>query len=382
MRLKRSLHALCDLYNRLRAKKIEEYKKKGVSLTLMNLRAIALQERYRSNELQEIYSQIVQNAADRIHTAFKNFLKGIARFPKRKRYKKYLSLTYPQSGFQLQDGKLYLSKIGCVRIFLHRAIQGIIRRLTIKYEAGAWYVIFITKIETPSKPEFESIPEQRIRGADLGLMKLATLDNAESFEYPRFHRKTEEKIKAFQRRLAGKEKGSKRWQRICFSLAKLHHHVKRQREDFQNKVVAGIYRENDVLMLEKLHVQGMLQNHSLAKSISDASFGKLIRKAIFKAETLGKHFIAVDPWGTTQVCYNCLEWVPKELAEREHKCPNCGVKLPRDLNSAKLITGLGILAIRCSPSDGGSSLAKLRRLPSLRKMVSLSVEAGSLRLQS
>jgi len=39
----------------------------------------------------------------------------------------------------------------------------------------------------------------------------------------------------------------------------------------------------------------MLQNHSLAKSISDASFGMFIRKVIYKAEMLGKHFIAVDP---------------------------------------------------------------------------------------
>jgi putative transposase len=93
--------------------------------------------------------------------------------------------------------------------------------------------------------------------------------------------------------------------------------VKRQREDFQNKFVTKFYRENDILVFEKLNVRRMLQNHSLAKSISDASFGKFIRKAIFEAEMLGKHFIAVDLWGTTQFCYNCLSWVTKRPLRRK-----------------------------------------------------------------
>jgi putative transposase len=224
------------------------------------------------------------------------------------------------------------------------------------------------------------IPESRIRGIDLGLEKFATLDNAESIEYPRFLRASEEKIKALQRRLAHKKKGSKRSRQTCFSLARLHLRVKRRREDYQNKLVSRLYKENDVLVLEKLAVENMLQNHSLAKSISDASFGRFIRKAIFKAEMLGKHFIAVDPWGTTQFCHNCLNWVPKDLSERVHACPECGETLSRDLNSAKLVKRLGILAIeRCPPSDGGSSLAESGPLPSLRGMVSRGSEAGSQR---
>ncbi len=167
---------------------------------------------------------------------------------------------------------------------------------------------------------------------------------------------------------------------MCFSLARLHQHVKRQREDFQNKLVATLFRNNDVLVLEKLNVEGMLQNHNLAKSISDASFGKFARKATFKAEMLGKRLVAVDPWGTTQFCYGCLGWVPKDLSAREHNCPRCGESIQRDHNSAKLIRRLGILAMRSSPPpDGGLSLAEPRPLPSLRRMVSRGAEAGSQR---
>ncbi len=166
---------------------------------------------------------------------------------------------------------------------------------------------------------------------------------------------------------------------MCLFLARLHLHVKRQREDFQNKLVHQIFEENDVLVLEKLDVSGMLRNHTLAKSISDASWGRFARRAVFKADALGKHTVFVDPWGTTQFCHNCLRWVPKDLAEREHICPECGEAISRNENSALLIKRLGIL--RGPAPDGGSSPAEHGPLPSLREMVSQCREAGSLPLQ-
>jgi len=285
-------------------------------------------------------------------------------------------MTYPQLGFKVNpDKKLYLSGIGPVRIFMHRPLLGEVERLTIKREASEWYVIFITQREAPSKPPLDAVPEERIRGADLGLEKFATLDNNDDADYPKYLRQSENRIKTLHRSLAHKKKGSKRWKRTCFALARLHLSVKRQREDWQNKRIVEILSHCDILVMEKLNVEGMRKNSHLAKSISDASFGKFIRKAAFKAELLGKHFIPVDPWGTTQLCHKCLTWVRKDLAERKHVCPNCGVKLPRDLNSALLIKKLGILS--CSPSDGGLSPAEPKPLPSLRGMVSQSVEAGS-----
>lgn len=175
-----------------------------------------------------------------------------------------------------------------------------------------------------------------------------------------------------------KKKGSRNCRRLAFRLARLHLHVKRQREDYQDKLVSSLLnKDTDVLILEKLSIENMLQNHTLAKSIADASFGKFAANCIKKARMLGKHVLFIDPWGTSQFCHNCLEWVPKRLSDREHNCPNCGVSLPRDLNSAKLIRRLGIQK-SCPPSDGGSSLAELLPLPILRKrMASRGEEAGS-----
>ncbi len=387
MRLKRSLRDLCDLYNTLRATKIEEYRKNHKSLTKTDLRALALQLRRENQSLKEIHSQVVQNVADRVSVSFKNYFEKRTRFPRTKQYKEYRSLTFPQSGFKLEGrvikkgkrteigGKLYLFAVGKMRIFLHRPIKGTIERLTIKYEAGEWYATFLVERKDIRKPSLKSIPDRRIRGGDLGLESFITLDDSESAEYPEFLRQSEEKIKLLQRKLATKKKWSKRYRCLALKLAHLHLDVSRQREDWQNKLISELFKKADVLVLEKLNVENMLRNRSLAKSISDASWGKLALRSIRKAEMLGKWALFVDPWGTTQFCYNCLRWVPKSLADREHECPNCGTRLARDLNSAKIIKRLGILSY--PPTDGGSSPAEPRPLPSLRGMVSRGAEAGS-----
>jgi len=369
---------------------VENYKKDKISLTKTDLRRIALKKRRSSEELKQVHSQVVQNVADRVSVAFKNFFEKRSRFPKNKHYRNYRSFIYPQSGFDIQSTpegghKIYLSGIGKVRIFVHRPMSGKVNRLCVKYEAGEWYGIFLIEqavTHQQRERDIDSIPDERIRGADLGLERFITLDNSISKEYPRFLRQSEEKIKGIQLHLSRKKKGSRRRRLLALKLAQLHFHVKRQREDYQNKLVSTLLKKHtDILVLEKLSAENMLQNHRLAKSIADASFGRFAMKCIFKAEMLSKQVLFVDPWGTSQFCHGCLQWVPKGLGEREHNCPKCGVKLSRDLNSAKLIRRLGIQK-RSPPSDGGLSPAELLPLPSLRRMASIGEEAGSLRIHS
>jgi putative transposase len=379
-RLNRSLLLLCNLYNDLKAEDMRSYKEEHKSTSLTRFRALALGARRLNKDIQTIHSQVVQNVGDRVHRSFKNFFEGKARFPRWKKSNRYNSLTYPQSGFRLSVEKgLYLSGIGHVRIFVHRPLLWKVKRLTIKRdERGCWYAIFFTERESPQSKPLSEIATGRIRGADMGLTEFATFDDASSVKYPQFLRRSEDKIKLLQRHLSRKLPGSRRRRGHGRRLARLHLHIKRQREDFQNKLVHRIFTENDVLILEKLNVSGMLRNHSLAKSISDASWSSFARRAAFKAYSLGKQTVFVDPWGTTQFCQACLSWVPKAIATREHVCPYCGKQIPRDHNSALLIKWLGNRSR--PPTDSGSSPAEQGPLPSLREMVSPTFEAGSLRL--
>jgi putative transposase len=336
--LRCTLVHLCDLYNELRSEKVNKYKENKINLSKTNLRRLALETRRTKTDLKRIHSQVVQNVADRVSHTFNNFLEKRARFPKNKKYKNYRSFTYPQSGFNIvpthtSGHRLYLSGIGEVRMFIHRPMSGKVNRVTIKKEVGEWYAIFLTETVSAKRlPSINDIPEDRIRGGDMGLEKFLVLDDSQSMEYPAFLRISEPTISSLQKSLSKKKRGSKRWKMLAFRLARLHLHVKRQREDYQNKLISTLLnKETDMLVLEKLVIEKMLRNHNLAKSIADTSFGKFTTKCINKSKMLGKHVLFVDPWGTSQFCYNCLEWVPKDLNERQHKCPKYGANLSRDL---------------------------------------------------
>ena len=359
--LKSHLSALCQLYNELRDIKIDKWRREHASLSEDDLRRIALDMRKRDEDLREIHSQVVQNVATRVSTAFRNYLEGRARFPKRKRERRYRSFTYPQSGFRAfgkvvergsrteLKGRLYLSKVGHVRIFMHRPLKGRIKNLTVKYDAGGWYAAFICELPDRPRVQLKDVQEGRIKGGDLGLERFLTLSEGSLPNYPRYLRRSEVKIKRLQRVLSRAVKGSRNFRRLSFRIARLHLRVGRQREDYQNQVIAALFKENDVIILEKLRVSNMLKNHCLAKSIQDAAFGKFIDKAMFKANFLGKWFVPVDPWGTTQFCYNCLMWVPKDLSERQHRCPSCGLELNADLNAARSIAQRGRFCVEQAP---------------------------------
>ena len=94
--------------------------------------------------------------------------------------------------------------------------------------------------------------------------------------------------------------------------------------------------------LEKLQVKNMMQNHHLAKAISDVSWGNFVGKLSYRAESAGRKLIKVPSYNTSQECHNCGAIVKKEIWNRTHKC-KCGMEMDRDINSAKLILKKGLL---------------------------------------
>ncbi|MCL5067387.1 MAG: RNA-guided endonuclease TnpB family protein, partial [Thaumarchaeota archaeon] len=177
--LKSTLARLCEVYNKLRSEKVRKYREEKINLSKTDLRRLALETRRNNPDLNKIHSQVVQNVAERASYAFKNFFEKRTRFPRTRKYKSYRSFTYPQSGFnvvQTERGhRLYLSGIGRIRTFIHRPMAGRVKRLTIKHEAGEWYAIFLVEREDTMKKSVAEIPEERIRGGDIGLEKFIVL---------------------------------------------------------------------------------------------------------------------------------------------------------------------------------------------------------------
>ncbi len=78
----------------------------------------------------------------------------------------------------------------------------------------------------------------------------------------------------------------------------------------------------------------MVQNHHLAKLISDAGWNQLQTFTAYKAEDPGKHVKSVVSNGTWQECHVCGNKETLTLADRVFRCSKCGNIQDRDVNAS------------------------------------------------
>ena len=206
--------------------------------------------------------------------------------------------------------------------------------------ANAWWVVFQCDLgEAPPK-----VPVQTTVGIDMGLTTLATLSTGEKIENPHCFKKAEATLRRRQKDLARKQRGSKNREKARILVAKAHAHVHNQRLNHAREVAKDLTDRFDLISFEDLNIKGLAAG-MLAKSVNDASWGLLRHAVACKAECAGKTIGLVDPRNTSQRCCWCGEIVPKTLADREHRCPHCGLVLDRDHNAAININALGRSAL-------------------------------------
>lgn len=292
----------------------------------------------------EINYSATQDILRRLDKTFKAFFRRCQQgekpgYPRFKGKDRFDSITFPSygDGIRLTD-RLYVQNVGQLRIKLHRPIEGQIKTVTLKRLCGRWYAVFSCDIgEAPEKQETTNPV-----GIDVGLESFAVISDGTVIENPRCLRKGEELLAARQRRLSKKVKGSHRRRKARLLVAKAHLKIKRQRLDFTHKTARELVQRYDLIAFENLNIRGMVRNHCLAKSISDASWGQFLQILSSKAEEAGCITIGVNPRGTSIECSYCGFPVAKTLSDRIHVCPNCGVSVSRDFNSSRNILRLGL----------------------------------------
>ena len=314
-------------------------------------------------EYSNIHSLVIQDVAHRVDRAYDNFFRRIrerksgkiikAGFPRFKSRDRYNSITYTQSGFRMMDnGHVWLSKIGELRMFMHRSIVGHIKTLSIKRDTiGDWFVSIV--VETPreeaqlqeTEPKHHAGPISPV-GTDLGLKSIITTSDDIHIEPPKYLRKSERKMKRAQRQLSKKMKESGKRKRARKKVAKVHRKIERQRDDFSHKISRDLVSSHDLIAFEDLNITGMVKNHHLAKSIADAGWNKIIQYTMYKAESAGATAILVDPRHTSQKCSGCGNIKHDlDLSDRVYQCNACGLTIDRDLNAAINIRNAGLIKV-------------------------------------
>ena len=213
---------------------------------------------------------------------------------------------------------------------LHRPIEGRVKTLTVQRDAvGNWYACLACEVE----PEPMPFNELAV-GVDVGLESFATLSNGLKIENPRFFRHAEKELAKVQRLLSRAEKGTLERAKRRKAVQHAHQRIANRRKDFAHKLSRELVNNFGMIVFEDLHINNMLQNHCLAKSIVDASWNQLIRYTTYKAENAGRRVVSVDPRNTSKQCSCCGTMVEKVLSVRVHQCPVCGLIMDRDENAS------------------------------------------------
>ncbi|MBE0478884.1 IS200/IS605 family element transposase accessory protein TnpB [Candidatus Aerophobetes bacterium] len=306
--------------------------------------------------LNKVYSQALQNVADRMDKAFQNFFRRVKQgekpgYPRFKGFNRYDSFTYKQAGFgwKIENNKLELSKIGSIKIKLHRPIVGTLKTCTIRKKANKWYACI--SVECEPKPLKKN---SRAVGIDVGLENFAAFSTDERIENPKFFKREERQLAKAQRKLSKQKKKTLEHGKAKKVVTRIHERIANKRHNFTHQEARKIINRFGIVCIEKLNTKNMMQNHLLAKSIADVAWNQFAQALFYKAEEADRKIVAVDPClnlagvdskNTSQICSQCGTVVKKKLSTRWHKCPVCGLHLHRDINASRNILRLGIQSL-------------------------------------
>jgi putative transposase len=329
------------------------WEKRGVSVRFAMQSAQLPAIKVLRPEYRDLNAQVLQDVLHRLDNAFAACFRRVQAgerpgYPRFQGKDRYNSFTYPQvgahGGAMLDGGVLSLSKIGRLRLRLHRPLEGTPKTVTISREADGWYAC-ISCAEVPTRP----VPlTGRETGIDVGLKVFLITADGQPIDNPRYYRKAERALRKAQRRVARRTKGSHRRRKAIALLKRHHQQVQRQRRHFHHKTTLDLLQQYDVVYLEDVQVRNLVRNHPLAKSISDAGWAAFRTILEGTAVYAGRRVVAVPPAYTSQDCSGVLpdgscrlQRVATSLSVRTHVCPSCGLILDRDENAALNILRAG-----------------------------------------
>lgn len=328
-----------------RRKEVYEATKQGLPMAQLGAELTALKKQPETAWLKEVDSQLLQQALKDLDRAYQAFFGKRARFPRFKSRKKDEPRFRIPQRVKVEGSKVYVPKVGWVRIRQSQPIDCPIKGATFKRDAeGYWYVSLTAEFEMPDVPLPPASPD-KVVGIDLGLKDFAVLSDGTRVAPPKFYRAGERKLKKSSKSLSRKQKGSKNHERARKRLNKIHARVRNQRQDWLHKLTTNLVTRYDGLCIEDLSLKGMART-KLSKSVLDAALGEFRRQVEYKSTWHRKHLRVIDRFfPSSKLCGECGA-VNQSLTLRDRAwvC-GCGTVHDRDLNAAQNIKVEGMRTI-------------------------------------
>lgn len=225
-----------------------------------------------------------------------------------------------------------IGRVHCTENVYKRVDGARVIRISVSRRAGRWYASLTVERE----PITTQAPKRGAVGVDLGVKNLATLSDGAVIPNPRALGTRLKALRKAQKALSRKSEGSVRREKARESVARLYARVADVRADAINKATTMIASNYSTVCIEDLNVAGMVKNHHLARSVSDAALGEFRRQLEYKTARTGAVLRVVDRWyPSSKTCSNCGTVKAKlSLSERVFDCDACGLSMDRDLNAA------------------------------------------------
>jgi putative transposase len=328
-----------QFYNKILEKSIASYRNGKTKVSMAQFNRFVKEIIQEDKRYLKLYSQTKCEIEYRLLKAYQNFFRRVregnrkAGFPRFRSRDRYKSITYPQDNgsFSIRKDRLRVSRIGTMRIELHRKIEGTIKTLAIKREGRDYYAVFTT-INDIKVPEVE---DTNPVGIDLGLDSFIAISDGTKIQKPKFMQQKRKKIAKWQKIVARRNKGSKRRDNAKQRLQRAYTEATNQSDDYLHKLSDNLVNSGYTsFAAEDLHIQNMVKNHNLAQSIHNASWNRFIQMLSYKAESAGMKVIKVDARNTSKECSDCGNIMDMPLSIREYNCNRCGLQLDRDINAS------------------------------------------------
>jgi putative transposase len=238
-----------------------------------------------------------------LHTAFQKFFRHEAGYPTFKRKGQHDSFYIANDKVQVQGKRLRIPKLGWVRMRETLRFSGKLMAAVISRTADRWYVSLSVQVDllpVPSENQAGRV------GVDLGLRHLATLSTPRAhIDGPQPLKAALKQLRRRNRELARRRKFSANWQKTKRKLARLHARIAAIRTDALHKLTTRLTHTYQEIVIEDLHVQGMVRNRKLARAISDMGLGRFRQMLTYKAEASGTRIIVA---GNRQRLWTTERW--------------------------------------------------------------------------
>jgi putative transposase len=233
---------------------------------------------------------------------------------------------------QVEGHNFRVPKLGWVNMAEELRFDGKIMGAVVSQTAERWHVSISVEVEPPTPMEF---PKEFV-GGDIGIKELLVLSDGKRYENQAPLRHELKHLKFLNRQLSRRKVGSQRWYKAKRQLEVIHGRIVNRRADHIHKMTTDVARTYRIIGMEDLFPKGMIRNHHLALSLSDAAFGEIKRQMLYKKEWFGGQVVLVDRFfPSSRRCSVCGHVNAEiKLDEREWTCANCGTHHMRDDNAA------------------------------------------------